>query len=115
VERKSLVFSERNKGQGAFANYVRFDCVARKQQYELQINVLISPRLQTSFGEPTRKIMEEIDPGVAVGVLEENFASQDPDEAAETVLKCLCRASNSLGDNAMNGHRPEVEGRGRED
>ena len=51
--------------------------------------VVISARLQTVFGKPTRKMLEEIDPSVSVMVLEENFATQDPGEAAEKLLSCV--------------------------
>jgi anti-sigma B factor antagonist len=48
--------------------------------------VVIPSRLQSVHGKPTSKILEEIDPDVSLLVLEENFASQDPGEAAEKVL-----------------------------
>ncbi len=48
--------------------------------------VALSARMQTVFGKPTRKMLEEIDPAVRVIVLEENFSSQDPGEAAEKLL-----------------------------
>jgi len=48
--------------------------------------VVISARMQTVYGRPTRKALEEIDPEVSVFVLEDNFASQDPGEAAEKLL-----------------------------
>jgi anti-sigma B factor antagonist len=51
--------------------------------------VVISSRMQTSYGKPTRKLMEEIDPAVAVVTLDENFATQDPGEAAEKLLSCI--------------------------
>jgi anti-sigma B factor antagonist len=51
--------------------------------------VVISARMQSSFGKSTRKLMEEIDPGVAVITLEENFATQDPGEAAEKLLNSI--------------------------
>jgi anti-sigma B factor antagonist len=47
---------------------------------------VISSRLQSVYGKPTRKAFEEIDPGVALLVLDENFATQDPGEAAEKLL-----------------------------
>src|SRR6202140_3767933 len=40
--------------------------------------VLISSRMQSVYGRPTRKALEEIDPAVSPLVLDENFASQDP-------------------------------------
>ena len=48
--------------------------------------VLLSSRLQTAYGKPTRKALEEIDPTVSVQILDENFATQDPGEAAEKLL-----------------------------
>lgn len=48
--------------------------------------VVVSARLQSAYGKPTRKVLEEIDPAIAVLILEENFASQDPGEAAEKLL-----------------------------
>src|SRR6202142_3936208 len=48
--------------------------------------VVIPARLQSVHGKPTRQALEEIDPAVALLVLDENFATQDPGEAAETLL-----------------------------
>jgi anti-sigma B factor antagonist len=48
--------------------------------------VVISARMQSVHGKPTRKALEEIDPAVSVFVLDENFATQDPGEAAEKLL-----------------------------
>jgi anti-sigma B factor antagonist len=48
--------------------------------------VVISARMQSVYGKPTRKVLEEIDPAVPVFVLDENFATQDPGEAAEKLL-----------------------------
>ena len=48
--------------------------------------VVISARMQSIYGKPTRKVLEEIDPAVSVLVLDENFATQDPGEAAEKLL-----------------------------
>jgi anti-sigma B factor antagonist len=48
--------------------------------------VVISARMQSVHGRPTRKVLEEIDPAVSLLVLDENFASQDPGEAAEKLL-----------------------------
>lgn len=49
--------------------------------------VVISARMQMLHGRPTRKALEEIDPAVSLLVLDDNFASQDPGEAAEKLLK----------------------------
>jgi anti-anti-sigma factor len=51
--------------------------------------VVISSRMQSVYGKPTRKALEEIDPAVSLMVLDENFASQDPGEAAEKLLSGL--------------------------
>ena len=48
--------------------------------------VLISARMQSVFGRPTRKVLQEIDPEVSVFILDENFGMQDPGEAAEKLL-----------------------------
>ncbi len=48
--------------------------------------VVISARMQSSHGRPTRKVLEEIDPAVSMFILEEDFATQDPGEAAEKLL-----------------------------
>jgi len=48
--------------------------------------VVVSARMQSVLGKPTRKSLEEIDPGVSVFILDENFATLDPGEAAEKLL-----------------------------
>lgn len=48
--------------------------------------VVISARMQSIHGRPTRKALEEIDPAVSLLILDENFATQDPAEAAEKLL-----------------------------
>jgi anti-sigma B factor antagonist len=48
--------------------------------------VVVSSRVQSLRGKPIAKALEEIDPTVALLVLEENFATQDPGEAAERLL-----------------------------
>ena len=48
--------------------------------------VVLSAKLQTVRGKATRAAFEEIDPSVSLLVLDENFASQDPGEAAERLL-----------------------------
>jgi anti-sigma B factor antagonist len=48
--------------------------------------VVIPARLQSVHGKPTRKALEEIDPDVSLLILDENFATQDPGEAAEKLL-----------------------------
>jgi len=56
--------------------------------------VVISARFQSVYGKPTKQALEEIDPAVSLFVLDDNFASQDPGEAAEKLLSAL---SSHLG------------------
>ncbi|MFZ0277753.1 MAG: STAS domain-containing protein [Candidatus Sulfotelmatobacter sp.] len=51
--------------------------------------VVISARMQAIHGKPIAKTLEEIDPTVSVLVLEDNFATQDPGEAAEKLLNSV--------------------------
>jgi anti-sigma B factor antagonist len=51
--------------------------------------VVISARMQSVHGRPTRKTLEEIDPAISLLVLDDNFASQDPGEAAEKLLSSV--------------------------
>jgi len=51
--------------------------------------VVISARIQSIHGNPTRRALEEIDPSVSLLFLDDNFASQDPGEAAEKVLSAV--------------------------
>jgi len=51
--------------------------------------VVISARMQSVHGRTTRKTLEEIDPAVSLLVLDDNFASQDPGEAAEKLLSSV--------------------------
>lgn len=53
--------------------------------------VVISPRLQSVHGKPTRQAFEEIDPAVSLLILDENFSTQDPGEAAEKLLGDVAR------------------------
>ena len=48
--------------------------------------VVISARMQSVRGKPTRQAMEEIDPSVSLLILDENFSTLDPGEAAEKLL-----------------------------
>ncbi|MGO9520349.1 MAG: anti-sigma factor antagonist [Candidatus Korobacteraceae bacterium] len=51
--------------------------------------VVISAQLQTYHGRPAQQVVSEIDPGVSLIVLDENFANQDPGEAAEKLLSSI--------------------------
>jgi anti-sigma B factor antagonist len=51
--------------------------------------VVISANMQSIYGRPTRKVLEEIDPTVSLIVLDESFATQDPGEAAEKLLTSI--------------------------
>jgi anti-sigma B factor antagonist len=48
--------------------------------------VVASARTQALRGTPIRKALDEISPEIGLLVLEENFATQDPGEAAEKLL-----------------------------
>jgi anti-sigma B factor antagonist len=48
--------------------------------------VVIPARMQSVHGKATRQALEEIDPAVSLLILDDNFASQDPGEAAEKLL-----------------------------
>ncbi len=47
---------------------------------------LVSARMKSVYGKPTDKALQEIDPAVSLIVLDEDFATQDPGEAAEKLL-----------------------------
>jgi anti-sigma B factor antagonist len=51
--------------------------------------VVIPARMESVHGKPTRKLLEEIDPGVSLLILDEDFASQDPGEVAEKLLSAV--------------------------
>jgi anti-sigma B factor antagonist len=51
--------------------------------------VVVSSRLQSVHGKPIRKIVDEIDPTVSLLILDDNFATQDPGEAAEKLLSSV--------------------------
>ncbi len=51
--------------------------------------VVVSSKVQGVRGKPIRTALEEIVPDVAVLVLDENFAGQDPGEAAEKLLNSV--------------------------
>src|SRR5271157_5179982 len=42
--------------------------------------------MQSVHGKPARKLLDEVDPAASLLVLDENFATQDPGEAAEQLL-----------------------------
>jgi anti-sigma B factor antagonist len=48
--------------------------------------VVVSGRIQLVHGKPVRKVLDEISPDIGLLVLEEDFATQDPGEAAEKLL-----------------------------
>jgi anti-sigma B factor antagonist len=48
--------------------------------------VVISAQLQSDHGRPTHQVVQEVDPAASLLVLEENFATQDPGEAAAKLL-----------------------------
>ena len=51
--------------------------------------VVVSAQLQSVYGRPTRQVLEEINPAISYHVLEGNFATQDPGEAAQKLLTVL--------------------------
>jgi anti-sigma B factor antagonist len=51
--------------------------------------VVLSAHLQLCHGQPTDRLLHEIDPSVSIMLLEDNFGSQDPGEAAEKLLIAL--------------------------
>ena len=55
--------------------------------------VVLSARMGSTFGKPTRKTLQEIDPALSILVLDENFSTQDPGEAAEKLLGALNAAA----------------------
>jgi anti-anti-sigma factor len=48
--------------------------------------MVISAPLQFVRGRPTHQMLQEIDPSASLLILDENFATQDPGEAAEKLL-----------------------------
>jgi anti-sigma B factor antagonist len=51
--------------------------------------MVVSARMQSVHGKPIRKALDEIDPGIGLFVLEENFATEDPGEAAGKLLSAI--------------------------
>lgn len=51
--------------------------------------VIVSPALQSQHGVAATKAFQQIDPDVSVHVLDENFASADPGEAAAKLLSAV--------------------------
>jgi anti-sigma B factor antagonist len=51
--------------------------------------VVVSGHMQAVHGKPIRKALDEIDPAVALLVLDEKFATQDPGEATEKLLSSI--------------------------
>jgi DNA-binding NtrC family response regulator len=49
--------------------------------------VVLSSRIQVVHGKPVREALAAISPGVALFVLDEDFATQDPGEAVEKLLQ----------------------------
>jgi anti-sigma B factor antagonist len=48
--------------------------------------VLVSARMQLVYGKPVQKILNDLDPEASILILDENFATKDPGEAAEELL-----------------------------
>ena len=51
--------------------------------------VVVSAQMQNVYGRPTRQVLEEVSPVLAYHVLEGNFATQDPGEAAQKLLAVI--------------------------
>lgn len=51
--------------------------------------VVVSSSMQSVYGKPTRQALQEIDPTVSLMVLDQDFATQDPGEAAEKVVSAV--------------------------
>jgi anti-sigma B factor antagonist len=51
--------------------------------------VVVSSKMQLVHGKPIRKALDEIDPAVALLVLDDTFATEDPGEAAEKLLSSV--------------------------
>jgi anti-anti-sigma factor len=51
--------------------------------------VILGANLQTVYGKPTRKVLEQIDPNVSLLVLDEHFSQDDPGEAAGKLLESI--------------------------
>lgn len=62
--------------------------------------VVLSAHLQMCHGQPTKKLLEEIDPAVSILLLDESFGSGDPGESAEKLLKAI---GNWCGEHASAG------------
>jgi len=58
--------------------------------------VVISARMQSCYGKPTSKLLEEIDPAVTMLALPDNFAGEDPGEAAEKLLALITSQQPSV-------------------
>jgi anti-sigma B factor antagonist len=55
--------------------------------------VVLSARMQSVYGKPTRQALQQIDPALSFVILHEDFASQDPGEAAEKLLNGVREAA----------------------
>ncbi|SRR5579871_182938 len=51
--------------------------------------VVVSSKMQFIYGKPAQKVFQDIDPSMSLLVLDENFATQDPGEAAERALNLI--------------------------
>jgi len=53
--------------------------------------VVTASHMQSLHGQSTRQLLQEIDPSVSLLVLDEDFATQDPGEAAEKLLSGIAK------------------------
>ena len=65
--------------------YAQTDAKAKLKAMKPKL-VLVSARMQSAYGKPVQKVLQELDPEVSILILDENFATQDPGEAAQELL-----------------------------
>ena len=51
--------------------------------------VLVSAQLQSYYGRPTSKVLQEVDPAITLVVLDENFSMLEPGDAAQKLLSSV--------------------------
>lgn len=59
--------------------------------------VLVSARMQSVYGKPVQKVLQEIDPEASILILDANFATKDPGEAAEELLNRIASPEQKSG------------------
>jgi hypothetical protein len=51
--------------------------------------VLVSAQMQSCYGRPTSKVLQEVDPTITLVVLDENFSMLEPGDAAQKLLSSV--------------------------